>query len=133
MRGMRSLKRNQPQTPSRKLTKKELDQFIYAIESTGLEEFTDFIRKPWKMIWPNIVAGIFRGLGLLIGATIVITFISWTLARMIDLPLIGESLEPYIEKVQTEFDKYKEATNYKGDVARIEQKLDEIKEVLKRR
>ncbi len=120
MRGMRSLKRNQPQTPSRKLTKKELDQFIYAIENTGLEEFTDFIRKPWKMIWPNLIAGITRGLGMLIGATIVIAFISWMLAKMIDLPLIGESLEPYIEKVQSEFDKYKEATNYKNDVARIE-------------
>ncbi len=116
---MRSLQRNQPKPKSRKLTKYELDQFIRAVENTGLEEFTDFIRKPWKMIWPNFVAGIFRGLGLLIGATIVITLISWSLTKIIDLPLIGKELEPYIEKVQTEFNKYKEATNYKSDVYRI--------------
>lgn len=128
---MRSLQRNQPKPKSRKLTKYELDQFIRAVENTGLEEFTDFIRKPWKMIWPNFVAGIFRGLGLLIGATIVITLISWSLTKIIDLPLIGKELEPYIEKVQTEFNKYKEATNYKSDVYRIESELKEIKEILK--
>lgn len=50
---------------------------------------------------------------------------------MIDLPLIGEQLEPYVEKVQTEFDKYREATNYKSDVARIESELKEIKEILR--
>lgn len=57
---MRSLARKQQTQNHRKLSKKELDYFIRAIENTGLEEFTDFIRKPWKMIWPNFVAGIFR-------------------------------------------------------------------------
>lgn len=59
---MRSLKRKQLKKTARKISKKELDYFIRAIENTGLEEFTDFIRKPWRMAWPNFVAGIFRGL-----------------------------------------------------------------------
>jgi len=40
------------------------------------------------MLWPNFVAGIARGFGALVGATIVIGIVGWTLAIIIDLPLI---------------------------------------------
>ena len=46
---------------------------------------------------------------------------------MISLPLIGKKLEPYAEKVQYEFTKYTEATNYKEDYARMESLLRDIK------
>ncbi len=51
---------------------------------------------------------------------------------MIDLPLIGKQLEPYVEKVQTEFKKYTEATNYKENFVTMEQRLTEIREELKK-
>ena len=40
------------------------------------------------MLWPNFIAGIARGFGALVGASIVIGLIGWTLAVIIDLPLI---------------------------------------------
>lgn len=61
---------------------------IDAVEAAGLEEFMEYIRSPWKMLWPNFVAGVARGVGALIGAALVIGIIGWFLAKLIDLPLI---------------------------------------------
>jgi len=52
------------------------------------------------MLWPNFIAGIARGFGALVGATIVIGLVGWSLTMIIDLPLIGQRLEPYINQVQ---------------------------------
>lgn len=61
-----------------------------------------------------------------------IAIIGWTLSTLIDLPLIGKKLEPYVEKVQMEFNKYTESTNYKPHFERIEMTLDSIDENLQR-
>ena len=100
----------------KKLPKEEQEKvewLIDAIEATWLDEFMEYIRSPWKMLWPNFVAGVARGFGALVWATIVIGLIGWTLAVIIDLPLIGRLLEPYVHDVETEFKKYTESTNYK--------------------
>jgi len=118
-----------------KLPKKEQEEvegIINAIWATGLEEFMEYIRSPWKMLWPNFVAWVARGFWALVGATIVIATIGWTLSLMIDLPLIWKQLEPYVEKVQNEFKKYTEATNYKNDFQNMEQRLVEIREEIRR-
>lgn len=33
-----------------------IEGLVDAIESVGLEEFMEYIRSPWKMLWPNFVA-----------------------------------------------------------------------------
>ena len=104
----------------------QVEGLIDAIESAGIQEFIEYIRSPWKMLWPNFIAGVARGFGALVGATIVIALIGWILATIIDLPLIGKQLEPYVEKVQTEFNKYTEANNYRANFERIEATLDSI-------
>jgi hypothetical protein len=91
----------------------------------------EYIRSPWKMLWPNFVAGIARGFGALVGVTIVITLIGWFLSTLIDIPLIGKKMEPYIESVRYEFNKYTEATNYKANFENIEVLLTDIKTELK--
>ncbi len=53
----------------KKLPSKERGQVegvIDAIEAAGLEEFIEYIRSPWKMLWPNFVAGVARGFGALV-------------------------------------------------------------------
>ena len=103
-----------------------VEWLIDAIESVGLEEFMEYIRSPWKMLWPNFVAWVARGFGALVGASIVIALIGWILTTLIDLPLIGKRLEPYVEHVQTEFKKYTEATNYNPHFERMQKTLDSI-------
>ena len=85
------------------------------------------------MLWPNFVAGIARGFGALVGATIVIGIIGWTLAILIDLPLIGRRLEPYVNQVQSEFRKYTETTNYNQKFDNMEKILIEIRDDLKKK
>ncbi len=114
----------------KKLPKKEQEQvewLIDAIGAVGLEEFIEYIRSPWKMLWPNFIAGVARGFGALVGATIVIGLVGWWLAVIIDLPLIGQRLEPYIHQIQTEFKKYTEATNYNPKFDAMETVLIEIR------
>lgn len=104
----------------------QVEGLIDAIESAGIDEFIEYIRSPWKMLWPNFIAGVARGFGALVGATIVIALIGWILATIIDLPLIGKKIEPYVEKVQTEFSKYTEANNYRANFERMEATLNSI-------
>ena len=91
----------------------------------------EYIRSPWKMLWPNFVAGVARGFGALVGATIVIALVGWFLTTLIDLPLIGKKIEPYVEMAQTEFKKYTEATNYRENFERMESTLRSIDKTLK--
>ncbi len=119
----------------KKLPKKqqeEVEGLIDAIGAVWLEEFIDYIRSPWKMLWPNFIAGVARGFGALVGATIVIGLIGWSLTVIIDLPLIGQRLEPYVTHIQTEFKKYTEATNYKNNFDNMEKVLIEIRENTKK-
>ena len=100
----------------KKMPKDEQDSvewLIDAIWAVGLEEFIEYIRSPWKMLWPNF--------------TIVIALIWWTLAVIIDLPLIWRRLEPYVHEIQTEFKKYTEATNYNQKFDNMEKVLVEIR------
>ncbi len=110
----------------------EVEWLIDAIGAIWLEEFIDYIRSPWKMLWPNFIAGVARGFGALVGATIVIGLIGWSLTVIIDLPLIGQRLEPYVTHIQTEFKKYTEATNYKNNFDNMEKVLIEIRENTKK-
>ncbi len=110
----------------------KIEWLIDAIGSMGLDEFMEYIRSPWKMLWPNFVAGVARGFGALVGATIVIALIGWTLSTLIDLPLIGKKLAPYIENVQSEFSKFTESNNYRPHFDRIESTLNSIDESLQK-
>lgn len=110
-----------------KQQQEEVEGLIDAIWAVGLEEFIEYIRSPWKMLWPNFIAWVARGFGALVGATIVIGLVGWSLAILIDLPLIGQRIEPYITHIQTEFKKYTEATNYNPKFDNMERVLIEIR------
>ncbi len=110
----------------------EVEWLIDAIWAVWLEEFIEYIRSPWKMLWPNFIAWVARGFGALVGATIVIGLVGWSLAILIDLPLIGQRIEPYISHIQTEFKKYTEATNYNPKFDNMEKVLIEIRDSLKK-
>ena len=108
-----------------------IEWLLNALESAGIDEFMEYIRSPWKMLWPNFIAWVARWFWALVGVTIVITLIWWILAWLIDLPLIGKKLEPYVELVETEFKKYTEATNYRDNFERMEKTLNSIDTTLK--
>lgn len=112
--------------------RKDIEWLLNALQAAGLDEFMEYIRSPWRMLWPNFVAWVARWFWALVGVTIVITIIWWILSSIIDLPLIGKKLEPYVELVQTEFKKYTEATNYRDNFDRMEDHLESIDKSLKK-
>lgn len=99
-----------------------LQNLINAIESLGLEEFIEYIKSPWKLLWPNFVAGMARGLGYLVGASIVVSLIVWMMAQLVDFPLVGK----YFKTIQTETTKYIEQTNYTDEFEQMQKTLEQI-------
>ncbi|GAB0175230.1 MAG: hypothetical protein HHAS10_11090 [Candidatus Altimarinota bacterium] len=108
----------------------KFEGLIDAIEASGLEEFMEYIRSPWKMLLPNLIAGVARGVGALIGAGIILGLIGWFLSSLISLPLLGKKMEPYVEKIQHEVNKYTETTNYNPHFIRLEDSLSNIANIL---
>jgi len=64
-----------------------------AIERTRIDEYTSMITRPWKFFFINFMAGIFRGLGMAVGMTLIAAVLLYILAKilvnMVDLPIIG--------------------------------------------
>jgi hypothetical protein len=58
---------------------------------SGLAEFVEYLRSPWQIIWTNFLAGIFRGLGFVVGATVVLAAVIFVLVKVLgSLPWIGD-------------------------------------------
>jgi len=87
--------------------------------STGFVEFTVYLKSPWRIIWSNLLGGIFRGLGIIIGMTVVVALIIWIFSIFVNFPIIGE----YFEDAQTKVIEYAEQTNYKTEFQSIEKEL----------
>lgn len=67
----------------------------------GFEEFVAYMRSPWRIIWANLLAGIFRGLGFVIGATVVLAIVVWILVQVLgNLPIVGEWFQEVGQFVQ---------------------------------
>ncbi|MCF7845938.1 MAG: DUF5665 domain-containing protein [Candidatus Peribacteraceae bacterium] len=61
------------------------------VSATGLDDFVRYLRSPWRILWSNFLAGIFRGLGFVIGATVVLAISVYVLVQVLgNLPWVGE-------------------------------------------
>lgn len=93
----------------------------------SMEKFVLYVSSPWRVIWVNFVAGIFRGLGAVIGASIVIALIIWVLSLFTNLPLVGF----YAQEIEDMVSSYVYQTNYNDEFDRIGNTLERIEEALK--
>ncbi len=109
----------------------KVEGLIDAIGSSGLDEFMEYIHSPWKMLWPNFVAGIARWFWALVGVALVLAGIGWILAITVDLPLIGKRLEPYVERAQKDLNHYIEQTNYSDEFKSLDISLKSLDTTMK--
>lgn len=93
----------------------------------ALKEFIRYSSSPWRIVWTNFVAGVFRGLGAIIGASVFIAFIIWLLTLFVDVPLIGE----YANQVKDKVTAYVNDTNYNDEFDRLGTTLENIEKELK--
>jgi phage shock protein PspC (stress-responsive transcriptional regulator) len=97
------------------------------IANENLKEFIRYSSSPWRIVWTNFVAGIFRGLGTLLGASMVIALLIWLLTLVADMPLVGE----YANNVKTTVSSYVRDTNYNDEFDRLGDLLERIEQDLK--
>lgn len=70
---------------------KKLERLISKLKRVELQEFTNYLHSPWRILWANFLAGTARGLGFLIGAVLIITVVSFILTKVLaQIPLVGE-------------------------------------------
>ncbi len=68
----------------------ELIIVVNKLSKVGLQEYATYLSHPFRIFWTNLLAGTSRGLGFLLGATIVIALVSYIITLLVDLPIIGE-------------------------------------------
>lgn len=72
------------------MRKKGNEDAYKALQAIGFEDFVRYMRSPMRIAWANFVAGLFRGLGIVVGMTLLVTVLLWFLSHLVDFPLIGE-------------------------------------------
>jgi hypothetical protein len=99
-----------------------------ALKAGGLADFMAYVQSPWRIIWSNFLVGVFRGLGLAIGATLVLGTLLWLLALARHIPMVGE----FASDLKDQIVQYAEETRYSDDFERIEAILVNIEQDLQR-
>lgn len=106
-------------------TKKQIQK---ALESTQIDDFMAYVRSPWRIIWTNLLAGIFRGLGVAIGATAVLAVLIWFLSLAEEIPFVGDYAAQLTEQVSV----FAEEARYSDDFERIQRVLERIEKDLQK-
>lgn len=82
--------------------KKQFKKISQSFQESGFADFVRYIKSPWRIVWMNFISGVFKGVGIIVGATVVIALIIWLLGFFVDFPLIGD----YISDLKTTLESY---------------------------
>jgi len=99
-------------------------EVIKAFEAAGVIDYLQYLQSGKRLMWINFKAGVARGFGITVGATLVLGIAIWILAKLVDLPIIGE----YFEQTMLYINEYTENTNYNAEFSEMTGLLREIKE-----
>jgi len=80
-----------------------LEKVARHLESLRIADYMELLQKPGRLIFVNFVAGVSRGLGIAIGATLVFALVIEFLRRIIllHIPGIGEFIAELVRIVET--------------------------------
>ena len=92
----------------------------------NLKEFIRYSSSPWRIVWSNFTAGVFRGLGAIVGASFFIALFLWLVTFFIDLPLVAE----YAANVKSTVVGYINDTNFNDEFEKMSQILENIEKEL---
>jgi hypothetical protein len=95
---------------------KNIEKLAAHFEKATIQDYLRYVGNPWKVLATNLLAGIMRGFGLAIGATIILAVIMIILTRilshLITLPFVGQQVAQLVEMVNGY---HKEGTKIKLD------------------
>lgn len=80
----------------------QLEKLVHHLESLRIAEYMDLLERPAKLILINFIAGLARGLGIAIGATVVFAVLLNFLHSLIllNLPFIGDLIAEIVHIVE---------------------------------
>lgn len=69
-----------------------MHSFMQSLQSSGFREYIDYMGRPGYTFWVNFLYGVARGLGFVIGATVVVAIVAWVISQFLSqLPgTVGE-------------------------------------------
>jgi len=78
---------------------REVDRIAKIVERMNLGDYVGLLQKPGRLLWINFLAGLARGLGTILGATVLVSLIvavaQWIIAS--HLPGIGHFLQNFLQ------------------------------------
>ena len=79
-----------------------INKLIETFQKSNIEEWTYILGSKKEIIKRNLIAGIFRGVGIGIGVTIITAILVILLQRIValNIPVIGEYIADIVEIVQ---------------------------------
>lgn len=118
---MKSNSKNKPLSQKQSVMGKSFDSYKQLkkvadrIEKMRLGDYIDNMNHPWRVIWLNLLGGISRGVGLTIGATLVIALLFKLLGALIamNIPYLTGVLQDVVQiiKVTPGVEKFVPAKN----------------------
>ncbi len=83
-----SLQKNDPADKVEFFTAK-LEQLVHHLEVMRITEYLELLQNPKQLIWTNFIAGIARGLGVAIGASVIFAVVIEVLRRFVLFNMFG--------------------------------------------
>ena len=80
----------------------KLEEFSYNMEKFNIAEYIQLMNNPKRLFWLNFLAGLFRGLGIAVGITVLGALLIYFLRRLVllNLPVIGDFIAELVRIVQ---------------------------------
>lgn len=84
------------------IVEEKIDNLIKLLEKSNLEDISDLFLSKTELIKRNLIAGIFRGIGIGIGVTVITAILVLFLRRVValNIPVIGEYIADLVEIVE---------------------------------
>jgi hypothetical protein len=70
---------------------REIDRIAKIVERMNLGDYLGLLQRPGRLLWLNFLAGLARGLGTILGATLLVSLIVWITDQIIATHLPGVS------------------------------------------
>lgn len=70
---------------------RKMDKILEKLKRVELQEFTNYLHSPWRILWANFLAGTARGLGFIIGVAVVLALVGFIMTKVLSqIPVVGE-------------------------------------------
>lgn len=87
-------------TKKKHIRNAEIEFLTSVAETSDFGLYVQFITSPWKTFAFNFLRGTAYGLGVLIGASIIIALLSYTLQRIYQVPGIGDFAKKGVQSIE---------------------------------